>query len=68
VSGTFGCRINSNHVIDVPADAMIEHGIPVYIRSDNGPEFVAACPAKSVPVVLRQTGIEGARNGQSEEV
>jgi hypothetical protein len=55
-------------VIDVPADAMIEHGIPVYIRSDNGPEFVAACPAKSVPVVLRQTGIEGARNGQSEEV
>jgi transposase InsO family protein len=25
----------------VPADAMIEHGIPEYIRSDNGPEFVA---------------------------
>ena len=23
------------------ADAMIEHGIPEYIRSDNGPEFVA---------------------------
>ena len=34
-------RINSNKVIDVLADAMIEHGIPEYIRSDNGPEFVA---------------------------
>jgi transposase InsO family protein len=35
-------RINSITVIDVLADAMIEHGIPEYIRSDNGPEFVAA--------------------------
>jgi transposase InsO family protein len=34
-------RINSSNVIDVLADAMIEHGIPEYIRSDNGPEFVA---------------------------
>jgi putative transposase len=34
-------RINSTNVIDVLADAMIEHGIPEYIRSDNGPEFVA---------------------------
>ena len=28
-------------MIDVLADAMIEHGIPEYIRSDNGPDFVA---------------------------
>jgi putative transposase len=34
-------RINSSNLIDVLADAMIEHGIPEYIRSDNGPEFVA---------------------------
>ena len=34
-------RINSSSLIDVLADAMIEHGIPEYIRSDNGPEFVA---------------------------
>lgn len=34
-------RINSANVIEVLADAMIEHGIPEYIRSDNGPEFVA---------------------------
>ena len=36
-----GRRVNSNQVIEVLADAMIEHGIPEYIRSDNGPEFVA---------------------------
>lgn len=34
-------RINSNQVIEVLAAAMIEHGIPEYIRSVNGPEFVA---------------------------
>jgi transposase InsO family protein len=34
-------RINSANLIDVLADAMIEYGIPEYIRSDNGPEFVA---------------------------
>jgi len=34
-------RLNSRDVIDTLADAMIEHGIPEYIRSDNGPEFVA---------------------------
>jgi transposase InsO family protein len=34
-------RLNSRDVIDTLADAMIEHGIREYIRSDNGPEFVA---------------------------
>jgi TusA-related sulfurtransferase len=45
---TWGCltihalrRINSSDVIEVLAEAMIEHGIPEYVRSDNGPEFVA---------------------------
>lgn len=28
-------RINSRHVIEVLADAMIEHSMPEYIRSDN---------------------------------
>lgn len=36
-----GRRIHSNQVIDVLAEAMINHGIPEYIRSDNRPEFVA---------------------------
>ena len=31
-----GRRINSNQQIDMLADAMIEHGIPEHIRSDNG--------------------------------
>jgi len=30
-----GRRINSNQVIEVLAEAMIDHGIPEYIRSDN---------------------------------
>lgn len=30
-----GRQINSNHVIEVLADAMIEDGIPAYLRSDN---------------------------------
>ena len=34
-------RINSANLIEVLADAMIEHGIPEYIRSDNAPEFAA---------------------------
>ena len=34
-------RLNSRNVIEVVANAMIEHGIPEHIRSDNGPEFIA---------------------------
>jgi transposase InsO family protein len=34
-------RLNRQNVIEVLADAMIEHGIPEHIRSDNGPEFMA---------------------------
>jgi transposase InsO family protein len=45
-------RINSSNVIEVLADAMIEHGIPEYVRSDNGPEFVA----KELRAWLARTG------------
>lgn len=34
-------RIGSIQVIEQLANAMITHGIPEYIRSDNGPEFIA---------------------------
>lgn len=34
-------QIRSNDVFDVLADAMLEHGIPAHLRSDNGPEMVA---------------------------
>jgi len=34
-------RIGSIQVIEQLANAMVVHGIPEYIRSDNGPEFIA---------------------------
>ncbi|MEI8077966.1 MAG: IS3 family transposase [Betaproteobacteria bacterium] len=34
-------RIGSIQVIEQLANAMIDNGIPQYIRSDNGPEFIA---------------------------
>jgi putative transposase len=36
-----GRRLNSYDVIDTLAEAMVEHGVPQHVRSDNGPEFVA---------------------------
>jgi transposase InsO family protein len=34
-------KLNSTNVIDLLTDLFILRGIPTYIRSDNGPEFVA---------------------------
>ncbi len=34
-------RINAIGVIETLADAMLFEGVPVFIRSDNGPEMVA---------------------------
>jgi putative transposase len=34
-------RLNSQDVLETLADAMILRGTPNYIRSDNGPEFIA---------------------------
>ena len=36
-----GCKLGSSDVIDVLADLFIARGTPGFIRSDNGPEFVA---------------------------
>jgi transposase InsO family protein len=36
-------KLRSTDVIDVLSDLFILRGIPGYIRSDNGPEFVARC-------------------------
>jgi putative transposase len=33
--------LTSHHVIDVLTALFIDRDIPVYIRSDNGPEFIA---------------------------
>jgi len=34
-------RLSSQEVIETLADVMLVRGIPAYLRSDNGPEFVA---------------------------
>jgi putative transposase len=34
-------RLNSRHVMEVLADAMVEHGVTEHILSDNGAEFIA---------------------------
>ena len=34
-------RLNSTDVLDVLTDLFIVRGVPAFIRSDNGPEFVA---------------------------
>ena len=34
-------KLNANSVIDVLSDLFILRGVPSFIRSDNGPEFVA---------------------------
>jgi putative transposase len=34
-------RLSSQEVIDTLAEVMMDRGIPEYLRSDNGPEFVA---------------------------
>jgi putative transposase len=34
-------RLGSQEVIETLADVMLVRGIPEYLRSDNGPEFVA---------------------------
>ena len=35
-------RLNSDDVLDVLGDLFLQHGVPDYIRSDNGSEFTAS--------------------------
>jgi len=39
-------KLNSTDVVDVLTDLFILRGIPNYIRSENGPEFVAEAVRK----------------------
>ena len=34
-------KLNSTEVIDVLTDLFIPRGVPAYIRSGNGPKFIA---------------------------
>lgn len=48
-------KLNSTDVIDVLTDLFILRGVPGYIRSDNGPEFVAEAVRKWIAAVGAQT-------------
>jgi putative transposase len=48
-------RLNSTDVIDVLSDLFILRGVPEYIRSDNGPEFVAKAVQKWIHAVGAKT-------------
>ena len=63
-----GRGINSNQVIEVLADAMIAHGIPEYIRSDNGPEFVAKQLRKWLAKTGAQDSLHRARLSMGERL
>ncbi len=49
-----GARINSTRVIEVLSRLMSLHGRPTYLRSDNGPEFVAT----RVKAWLKASGVQ----------
>ena len=48
-------KLNSIDVIDVLTDMFILRGVPGYIRSDNGPEFVAKAVRKWIGAVGART-------------
>ena len=48
-------RLNSTAVIDVLSDLFILRGVPAHIRSDNGPEFIAAAVQAWITAVGAQT-------------
>ena len=48
-------KFNSTSVIDVLMDLFILRGVPSFIRSDNGPEFVAEAVQKWIKAVAAKT-------------
>jgi transposase InsO family protein len=48
-------KLNSIDVIDVLTDQFILRGVPSYIRSDNGPEFIAEAVRKWISAVGANT-------------
>ena len=47
-------KLKSGDVLDAVADAMLKHGLPRYIRSDDGPEFIA----KALREWFERTGLQ----------
>ncbi|MFG1400300.1 hypothetical protein V5F68_25640, partial [Xanthobacter sp. VTT E-85240] len=40
-------KLNSTAAIDVVTDLYVLRGVPGHVRSDNGPEFIAAAGART---------------------
>ncbi len=48
-------RLRSNDVLDTFAELFVTHGLPAFIRSDNGPEFTAALVRQWLEALQVQT-------------
>ena len=48
-------RLNSTDVIDLLSDLFIMRGVPEYVRSDNGPEFIAKALQEWISAVGAKT-------------
>ncbi len=63
-----GRRLGSTEVIDVLTDLFISRGTPAYIRSDNGPEFMATAVKAWITDARRQAGLHRAGQPVGERV
>ena len=48
-------KLNSTDVVDALTDLFIVRGVPAYIRSDNGPEFIAEAVRQWIKAVGAET-------------
>jgi putative transposase len=48
-------KLNSTEVIDLLCELFLARGIPTYVRSDNGPEFIAEAVQKWIAAVGAKT-------------
>ena len=52
--GEVGRGIKADRVLDILTNLFMTRGVPVHIRSDNGPEFIA----KEIRELIGQTGLK----------
>ena len=50
-------QITAAQVLGVLEQTMIQYGVPGYIRSDNGNEFIAAKPSNGWPITRSKRSI-----------
>ena len=61
-------KLNSTDVVDVLTDLFIMRGVPAFIRSDNGPEFVAKGVRAWINAVESKTARIGTRIAMGERI